>query len=77
MIIDLTQYLERRRRAAEARVIHLASVNGRRVARLGTAETRQLRSGSARAAAAVRWSSFLPRLPARELAGLYAEASLV
>ena len=77
LIIDLTQYLERRRRTAEARVIQLASVSrhGRRVARRGTVETLQSRLGSV--GAAVRWSSFLPRLPALELAGLYAEASLV
>ena len=74
MIIDLTQYLERRRRTAEARAMQTATVSrlGRRVAPHRAAGVQQVRSGGA-----VRWSSFLPLLPALETATLYAEASLI
>jgi len=74
LIIELSQYLERRRRTAEARVMQIATVSrlGRRVvARQGSA------GAQAEPGAAVRWSSFLPLFPALDLAVLYAEASLI
>jgi hypothetical protein len=67
LVIDLAQYLERRRRTAETRVMQLAAVSR-------DARRSMVRLATARAS---RWSGFLPLLPALELAGLYAEASLV
>ena len=74
MIIDLTEYLERRRRTAEARAMQIATVfrHGRRAAQHRKAGTQV-----GRAPGAVRWSSFLPLAPALELATLYSEASLI
>ena len=75
MIIDLKEYLERRRKTAEARVMQIASVSrhGARIAQHWAAGGQNRRSPSG----AVRWSSLLPLLPAPELATLYAEASLI
>ena len=75
LIIELTDYLERRRRTAETRAAQLASVSGmgRRTAR-GSATVIPARRPSV---TSVRWSSFLPIFPAIELAALYAEASLI
>jgi hypothetical protein len=74
LIIDLTEYLERRRRTAEARAMQIATVfrHGGRVARHGAAGVQARRS-----AGPARWSSVLPVLPALELATLYSEASLI
>jgi hypothetical protein len=68
LVIDLAEYLERRRRTASARFVQLATVNGQRVARRGAASLRPR---------SVRWANVLPLLPALELAALYAEASLI
>ena len=74
MIIDLTEYLERRRRTAEARTMQVAAVfrQGGRIA-----QHRRAAVPARLSTAPVRWSSFLPLLPAGELATLYGEASLI
>jgi len=76
LIIDLSEYLERRRKTAEARALQLAAVcrRGGRVAEHRAAGSPGWRRGSS---GAMRWSSFLPLLPALELTTLYAEASLI
>jgi hypothetical protein len=74
LIIDLTEYLERRRRTAGTRAVQIATVlrQGGRVAQHRAAGAQVRRHSGA-----VRWSSFLPLWPALELATLYAEASLI
>ena len=73
MIIDLTEYLERRRQTAKARVVQLATASryGKRVARSGAGRI------EARLGSAGRWSTYFPRVPALELGAIYADASLI
>ena len=76
MIIELSQYVESRRRTDQARVTQIGTVSRaeKRVVRQGAAVGILAHRGSG---AAGRWSRFLPLIPALELAGLYADASLI